>query len=504
LLDGVYRRIREMLDNELILDVFDPDPEAEPGRLRVSSRRDGCAVDVLGELYAEKATGRGVAPPYPALPARLGLSFSEMWNFHVNRAHHSVDPVCGPPGEGLEADMERLAETVWHVEAARGLLSGCALDLTMETGLLYDPMSRSWIRWNQWIKLSTRPFEIPLQAPNSLPRRPEEILDELAAEALLAAGREVETDPRQRPEKWHARPYSDLPVIFHGRALLEMRPRLAHALFLIDEYREWTMNRLQAEARAELEAMEDRLQRRAPQYPAEAVRAAVQQSPQARRSRERAREPRETDLQRYLGAWLGDIPTHDLFVRWEILRINRLLSGESSPHGDGFASEWQALRRLLFVPSYARVLALLIPVHDPERDVIGFYRIVLPRPSWFEPRLRGYTKHPEWTRLPLDLLPERPLGYWTLETIRRSRPELDRVLRELGFRVVDLSYASLEKARKQNPRRAFHRTRVRIELAPTLESLARDLALDIRADLTFDPDSESLTLDTVRVSNATE
>jgi hypothetical protein len=45
---------------------------------------------------------------------------------------------------------------------------------------------------------------------------------------------------------------------------------------------------------------------------------------------------------------------------------------------------------------------------------------------------------------------------------------------------------------------------VRIELAPALESLARDLALEIRADLTFDSDSESLTLDMVRVSNATQ
>ncbi len=83
---------------------------------------------------------------------------------------------------------------------------------------------------------------------------------------------------------------------------------------------------------------------------------------------------------------MGDIPTHDLFVRWEIERINRALLRDEPIPDDAFPEEWRALRRLFFVPSYARVLALLAPVYDPERDVIGFYRVVLPRPSWFARR----------------------------------------------------------------------------------------------------------------------
>jgi hypothetical protein len=429
-----------------------------------------------------------------------------MWDFHINRAHHYVDPACGSLEEGSEADMEQIADTFWYADVDSHQVGGCALDLTMETGPLYNPTSGSWILWNQWIKLATRPFVLPVSAPESMPQRPEQLMDSLALQALSAESREVETDPRQRPEEWHSRPYSDLPMIFHGRTFLEMRPRLAHALFLTDEYRTWTMDRLQAEARAELQALERRLQRRVPQYSAEAVHAAVLLSPEARRIEERARMPREADLQRYLAAWLGDIPTHDLFVRWEIERINRALLQEGPAFGDAFIEEWRALRRLFFVPSYARVLALLTPVYDPDRDVIGFYRAVLPRPGWFLPRLRGYTKHPDWVGLPLDLLPEQPLGYWTLEMIRVARPALGRMLREQNYRVVELSYESLQKARKQNPRRVFRHTRVKIELAPATEApgATQGFTLRVQADLTSKPDDAGPELDAVRVTSVVE
>jgi len=506
LLAGVFRRIREMLDNEAILDVLDPRPDLEPGKLKVSSRRKGCKIDLLGDLYAEEPEATVVAPPYPPLPARLGLSFSKMWDFHVNRAHHFVDPNCGHLEDGLEADMQRLAETVWYVDVDQDRVRGCALDLIMETGPLYDPMSNSWTRFNSWIKLATRPFDLPVEAPQDLPQRPEQLMDSLARLASSAAGREVKTDPRQRPEAWHARPYSDLPTIFHGRTLLEMRPRLAHALFLTDEYRDWTLERLQEEARADLRALEERLQRRAPQHSAEAVRIAVSLSPEAQRIKERARAPQETDLQRFLGAWLGDIPIHDLFVRWEIERSNRALSRDAPALGGEFSEEWAALRRLFFVPSYARVLALLTPVHDPERDVIGFYRVVLPRPSWFLPRVFGYTKHPDWIDLPLDLLPEQPLGFRVLETLRAQRPQLLGTLHALGYRVVSLEYESLQKARKQNPRRAFRQSRVTIELAPQTDSplAAEGSMLTVQADLTLDPKHEEPQLDALRVTNFVE
>jgi Mg-chelatase subunit ChlD len=300
-----YKRIRELLDNEAILDVIDPDPDAEPGKLDVGSARRGCAVDLLGELFPEPLDARPVAPPYPLPPTRVGLAFSEMWNFHVNRAHHSIDPACGSVEQGRSTDMDYLARTVWYAEIGRPEIRGCALDLIMEPGLLYDPMSLSWNRSNAWIRLATRPFRIPLAAPASLPHRPEELLDRLAEQARKATTRKVQTDPRQRPAAWHARPYSDLPMIFHGRTFLEMRPGLAHALFLHDAFRSWTMGRLQAEARADLDALERRLRRSAPDASLDAVRRAVALSPEARRIRERTRAPRETDLQRYLSACLG-------------------------------------------------------------------------------------------------------------------------------------------------------------------------------------------------------
>jgi Mg-chelatase subunit ChlD len=491
LLDGVYRRIREMLDTEAILDVLDPEPDAEPGNLRVTSDTLGCKVDMLGELFAEDSGLPAVGPPFPALPERLGLSFSAMWNFHVNSAHHSIDDACGPPDEDrLEADMERLAETVWFADVEQHRVSGCALDLIMETGLLYNPLSSAWVGWNGWIKLATRPFDLAVSDLESLPRRPEELMDALAVDALAALDRAVETDPRMRPAKWHARPYSDLPMIFHGRTFLEMRPSLAQALFLTDAYRSWTLSRLEAEAQADLETLERRLRKRAPQYSDEVVRAAVLQSPEAQRIVERAKVPRRTDLQRYLGAWLGDLPAHDLFVRWEKDRIQRGLDRRAGFIDPAFDEEWSALRRLFFVPSYARVLTLLRPVHDPQRDVIGYYRVVLPRPTWFLERLKGYKKHPEFTDLPLDLLPDAPLGYRILGEILRDRPLLAEVLREGGYRVQGLNYESLMKARKQNPRRVFQRTRVRVGLIPR-DPVAEDTGVEtlrIEADLKLGPE----------------
>ena len=44
---------------------------------------------------------------------------------------------------------------------------------------------------------------------------------------------------------------------------------------------------------------------------------------------ELARAPAEIDLQRYIGAWLGDVAAHDLFVGWEVELVNRALGSRT-------------------------------------------------------------------------------------------------------------------------------------------------------------------------------
>jgi hypothetical protein len=103
-------------------------------------------------------------------------------------------------------------------------------------------------------------------------------------------------------------------------------------------------------------------------------------------------------------------------------------------------------------------------------------------------------------------VPDRPLGFRVLETIRAQRPELVHTLETLGYRVVSLEYESLQKARKQDPRRVFRQTRVKIELAPQAESseAAEELMLTVQADLTLDPKEDEPRLDALRVMNAVE
>ncbi|MDX1388852.1 MAG: hypothetical protein R3344_06655, partial [Acidobacteriota bacterium] len=491
-LDKVYLRIREMLENEAILTVADPDPDAGPAKIKVSSLRPNCKIRVFRTADAPvddpaRKPIRGTPPP---LPVQYSMPPSGFYaKPQINSATAVMDPACRPPHIPPYASEEDILDAAWHVESDKGMIRGCGLDVTMAYGLVYQPLGlelSALVTSNKWLGLKTRPFEIEIPALLSLPTDPVAAMDALAEQAVVRAGQPVETYELHVPPEMHARPYHDYPELTHGSRFLEMRPRIARALYAHDEYREWVLERLRLEADAAMEALEERYRRQFPDVPDAAIREAARLSEEGQEILLRASAPTEVDLQRHFTAWLGDIPAHALFVRWEIEQINALLRSTSEPELGQAVERWQELRRLFFVPSYARVLTLLTLTHDPATDRIGFWRVILPRPGWLEARIKGYRNHEEYTDLPLDLVPDQPLGLWTVANLEDHRPDLaDRVRTS---RLTSIDYELTAKPRHHNPQTGFRETRVRMLFEPE-DALSHDAGFALVVDLTLDEET---------------
>jgi hypothetical protein len=301
---------------------------------------------------------------------------------------------------------------------------------------------------NAWIELRTRAIEIPAAAPDALPERPEQALEPLVRwllEHAVPARAEYEREPREH----HARPFADCPHLVHGRTFFDLRPAIARALLSRDDYR----RRL-------------------------AARPAHEREPTAS-----------------LAAWHGDISAHDLLARWEAGQIDRRLGGERSI--ESALAQWRALRGLFFVPSYARVLALLAPVRDPASGRIGFWRIVLPRPGWIVPRIRGHEERPDYAGLPVDLIPDLPLGLWVVDALAERHPLLVDRLREGDWRAEPPVYELLGRSGRHDPRRAFEHTRVTVRLRSREgegegEGEALRVCADVEVDRKRDPPGVAL------------
>jgi hypothetical protein len=467
-LEPVFLRIREMLDNEALLTVRDPDPEAEEGKLKVRSENPACRIRVHRQWQIDEDDPRRTPIVDPGgWPWLLALPPERRYRrLYVNPAHHVQHTGCStrPTRPASETDVEMI-DAGWFAEVFPGRIRGCFLDLTTETGLLYDPDELTRSTFNGWLQLRTRRFEVTLPPVEQLPTEPVRLMDDLARHALSVAGARPETFPRHRPVERHARPFHDYPMLVHGHVLLENRPRLARALWAQPDYRDQAQRKLLAEADAKMRVLRKKLRRAAPDLGDDLLDVVLYQSPEAQAVLARVETPSELDLQRHLAAWLGDVPAAELFARWEADRIDDLLvEGPPPPLGSSFYDEWHELRRIFFAPSYARVLAPLSPGYDPEQDRIGFWRIVLPRIAWFQERLKGPLGNPRYDSLPMDLIPDLPLGYWLVENELAGRRQLARRLSARGYRVTSLTLEPLTPPRKRDPRKAFRRSRVTLIL----------------------------------------
>lgn len=485
-LDRAYRRIRQMLASEATLTLNDPLPEALDGRIKVRSMLPACEVKVFrveNEPRADvpgDAAGRDVSAmrlplvPGVAVRAHYGLPGSD-----------SVPDACA-----VQAGLE-LPEAACFVESQPDRLLGCALDVAMDPGPLYSTLEVTRWEINSWIDLKIRPFEVPAPDLADLPDRPVGVLDRLAQQVQDLADAAPPTDSRKLPAPLHSRPFADLPGLVNGRTFLDARPTLARALFRQPGYGAWARARLAQDVGVERAALAERFRGLAPALSAAQLEQVVDASPAGRRLRQRVEEATDDDLRPYLAAWLGDVSAHDLFTGWEVDHAGRLLAGE--PRTESFLQAWEALRRVFFVPSYARVLTLLHPVHDTIGGRIGFWRVILPRVSWIQPRVQGQ-RHPEFSDLPLDLVPDVPLGFHALHEQLIRGPELGRRLRAEGYRVTAIRYELLGKAWKRDPPRAFHAARVTVSLRPALEG-AESGGLQLIADMRIDPDSGAASIE---------
>jgi hypothetical protein len=466
-LPSVYRRIREALDSEWTLTVIDDDPEADASRLEVRSLRPGCKVRRLREAadspVEQESPRADVLEPGVVRPR---AAFDRAWS----RAHRrTVDDACvDVPGQGDRRSDDPVGEIRPGDEGVGPVrVHGCLPDLGLEYGVLYDSFQPDWVRASDWLEYRTRPFEVPLPAPPDLPEGPEHWLDRLASRL-----RELPTESLHDDE---ARPYTDVPMLLQGRTFLEFRGALGRALHARADYRELARERIDAGATEALDGLREDYRTRFPDREDDGLLAVVYQSPEGQRILGRAANPRDEDLVRHLAGWLGDVPAHELFARWEAARLALWLEGESR---DDLVDDWTAVRDVFRVPSRARVLALLGPVRDPSTGAVGFWRVLLPRPSWLRARTRGWERHPEWGRLPLDLIPDLPLGYWLVsETVRRS-PALRDHLASGRYRVTGVEYELLGKPGRHGPLRGFENTRVRLHL--DADGAAAEVVADVR------------------------
>jgi len=122
-----------------------------------------------------------------------------------------------------------------------------------------------------------------------------------------------------------------------------------------------------------------------------------------------------------LAAWLGDVPARDLLLALEARGATEMLRGRTED-ATRLETAWPRLVDAFGAATAVGVVALLAPVLGPDRDGVGFWRIVLPRPQFVGPA-------PDPTpRAPLALAAARWLGAqpdlgaalpadWTVESV---------------------------------------------------------------------------------------
>jgi hypothetical protein len=130
--------------------------------------------------------------------------------------------------------------------------------------------------------------------------------------------------------------------------------------------------------------------------------------------------------ERLLAEWLGDVPARDLALGLEARIADRLLSlpeGERRTELERLDAFWARLRAWFPPPTAVRVVAPLVPLYDPERDVIGFQRVILPRVTPSGGPVDDLPEFPLGARLLNRLLADRGLRSTLTDSVEVSRTE---------------------------------------------------------------------------------
>ncbi len=478
-LTAVFDKIREILEAEATLTIVDPDPKAGPGEVHVKSKKGACEVIVLGaprRTHEETVARTPITVPAPPLPMSFKkfLSYSHRKILAEGTLVRSETDCFGDD----RSMARRLSE--WEFEVTPQRIRGCAPDIAMAHGYLYDPDARPTVTRNETVQVKVRSFDFEVPPFAALEEDPVHLID-----GILASIPDDVTDDAAGPvdratlSRW----MTDTPILVHGTTFLEMRPRLAQALVSHPAYGDWAMGRLGEWIEADIEDLEERYRQLFPGHSEETVRAAAQSSDAAEAFRARLRAPTEVDLQPFLAAWLGDIESHTLFARWEREAVGRRLAGdESDKSTHRFLRDWRRLHRLLARPSTTRIIAPLVLMYESECDCVGFYRIILPRPGFIRARMQ---ERSVFFQAPLlDLPPRMPFGYAMVGALQEQMPDALTSLRDRGYRLGSIGYELLGPTEFHDPERAFRETRVYLDLVgPETDADDNQRRVNIVADL---------------------
>jgi len=199
------------------------------------------------------------------------------------------------------------------------------------------------------------------------------------------------------------------PLLIHGQTWLEIRRYLAEAMYRArEDYRLWADTKLDAEHRANVEQM-------LAEYRRENTVSEAQADQLRQTLLDHVARPGPESTHALLAEWLGDVPALTLALDLQTRVANRMLGRETAYGHQGelpaaaFRAAWAHLQAWFPPPTHVRTLAPLVPAYDSQRDIFGFYRVVLPR-------FRAFA-------LPADPVPEHPFGIEIIDWLLHD-PEL--------------------------------------------------------------------------------
>jgi VWFA-related protein len=333
-----------------------------------------------------------------------------------------------PPPDGWPLSR-RDTPSLFVLDPPAGVIPARAPDILLDRGVLYRD----------------RPYRKAGQFRASFDRDPEIEMRDFAVEvpAFGEVRRDLHT-PEDVMLRMLEREYC-APVgtngrsllLVHGKTFLEMRRLIGLALFEnYPEYREWATNRLVEEAKPDVERVLAALEAERTLTPEQehGIRASMI---------ERAENPGSETPQRFLAEWLGDVSARDLALALETRLSNTILGG-----GGGHRElavriadvGWDPMLEWFPPATEVRILSPLVPAYDPERDAIGFYRVILPRPNFDGP--------------PEDPVPERPLA---LRTVRWLLENDDVATALDGVEVDSVDQVTLSRGQRQALNRRLRR-----------------------------------------------
>jgi VWFA-related protein len=373
------------------------------------------------------------------------------------------------PSTGIEGERGTATE-LWALDPPDTLL-GHASDIVMERSFLYDDRyfrrsGRLRVRMSHQPTLAERTFAVGVPPLDELRRaliEPEDVVIRLLERASCL---QVSSDGTRRDSAW-----------IHGQTFLELREAIGLALFrFYPGYGEWASRRMKEDGSPQVEALLLQLRESRDASPEELERAGAALEA-------RAEDPDRNQPQRYLAEWLGDVPARELAFRVEIRAAEAALerAGEGLPALTRTVLErWEELSGWLPPPTRVRILTPLLPAYDPDRDVVGFYRVLLP-----VARVGG---------APVDQVPAAPFGLLTLLWLIDEAGVGDRIpssvrLTELDHRRIAPSVARRLKSgvadEDDRPPRPNPAGRVDLELATSGSGEGR---LNVTAYLALDPE----------------